>query len=89
MISDEELTAIEARQQLTLTDGESAAGELAAETILNTDVPALLKDARELRDALQTASGALADIAHMTDRERAEDVPRKKAQRIYDSLPKL
>lgn len=74
MISDEELDAMEER---------------AGEDRVLEDIYALVEEVRQLRTHLQTAMGALADIGQMKDSEVAQDIPRKKAQRIYNSLPKL
>lgn len=49
-----------------------------------TDVPALLAEVERLKAALQTARGALADIAGLSPSEIARGVGQRKAQRIYD-----
>jgi hypothetical protein len=88
-MTDDELQAIEAKLAEAAPDGIVDMGAQATHDLVGEDVPTLIAEVRRLRDDLQTALGALADIANMTDGEVARNVPRRKAQRIYDSLPKI
>jgi hypothetical protein len=88
MISDEELEAIQGRARCvelatSVDDYRQRWREFEKHAV--QDVNGLLRENAELRAALQTARGAFADIAHMTD----GDVARKKASRIYDDLAKF
>lgn len=51
-----------------------------------TDVPTLVEEVERLHTKLETALGTLADIAFMTSVEVAQEMPQRKALRIYELL---
>jgi len=88
-LSEEAIQQIKVRLSEASPDGIADMGSKAARDVIEDDAPALVAEVEKLQADLQTALGALADIANMTKGEIARGTAQRKAARIYNFIRDL